>query len=186
MPQVVTNLLEHGMDPATPAAMVEQGTTSAQRRVLSTLSELPAAIEAAGLEPPALFAIGPTVGHAETLDWVSKLPLAGRRLLVPASRSHLAVRLEAVGAEVVVLPMPATPAARVVMGALPMTGCVVTTSAEVDWLDAERGGPGWGDDMIAWCVGPDAAARARECGWPNACELPEDVEDNELVASIAG
>ena len=186
LPQVVTNLLEHGMDPTTPAAMVEQGTTSAQRRVLSTLSELPSAIEAAGLEPPALFAIGPTVGHAETLDWVSKLPLAGWRLLVPASRSHLAVRLEAVGAEAVVLPMPATPAARVVMGALPLTGCVVATAAEVDWLDAERGGPGWGDDMIAWCVGPDTAVRARECGWPNVCELPADVEDSELVATIAG
>jgi len=185
LPQVVTHLLEHGMDPATPAAMVEQGTTSAQRQVISTLSELPSAIEAAGLEPPALFAIGPTVGRAKTLDWVSKLPLAGRRLLVPASRSDLGARLEAVGAEVVVLPMPATPAARVVMGALPMTGCVVVSAAEVDWLDAERGGPGWGDDMIAWCVGPDAVARARECGWPNVRELPTDVEDSELVATIA-
>ncbi len=159
-----SNLLEHGMDPATPAAMVEQGTTSAQRRVLSTLSELPSAIEAAGLEPPALFAIGPTVGHAETLDWVSKLPLAGQRLLVPASRSGFAAHLEAAGAEVVVLPMPVTPAARVVMGALPLTGCVVGSPAEVDWLDEERGGPGWGDEFVAWCVGP----RSRRRGPGNA------------------
>ena len=186
LPQVVENLLEHGMDPATPAAMVEQGTTSAQRRVLSTLSELPSAIEAAGLEPPALFAIGPTVGHAETLDWVSRLPLTGRRLLVPASRSGLAVRLEAAGAEVVVLPMPATPAARVVMGALPLTGCVVGSSAEVDWLDAERGGPGWGEEFIAWCVGTETAARARERGWLNVREFLVDIDEDELVATIAG
>jgi len=186
LPQVVENLLEHGMDSTTPAAMVEQGTTSAQRFVLSTLSELPSAIEAAGLEPPALFAIGPTVGHSETLDWVSKLPLAGRRLLVPASRSGLAVRLEAAGAEVVVLPMPATPAARVVMGALPLTGCVVGSSAEVDWLDAERGGPGWGEEFVAWCFGTETAARARERGWLNVRELLVDVDEDELVATIAG
>jgi uroporphyrin-III C-methyltransferase/precorrin-2 dehydrogenase/sirohydrochlorin ferrochelatase len=186
LPQVVENLLEHGMDPATPAAMVEQGTTSAQRRVLSTLIELPSAIEAAGLEPPALFAIGPTVGHAETLDWVSKLPLAGQRLLVPVSRSGFAVRLEAAGAEVVVLPMPVTPAARVVMGALPLTGCVAGTAAEVDWLDAERGGPGWGDEFVAWCVGSETAERARGCGWLNVRELLVEVDDDELVATIAG
>ncbi len=186
LPQVVANLLEHGMDPETPAVMVEQGTTSAQRRVLSALSELPSAIVAAGLEPPALFAIGPTVGHAETLDWVAKLPLAGQRLLVPASQDDFAASLEEAGAEVVVLPMPATPAARIVMGALPLTGCVVGTSAEVDWLDAERGGPGWGADFVAWCAGSEAAARARDCGWPIVGELPADVEDSELVATIAG
>ena len=186
LPQVVANLLEHGMDPETPAVMVEQGTTSAQRRVLSTLSELPSAIEAAGLEPPALFAIGPTVGHAETLDWVSKLPLAGQRLLVPASRSDSVAHLEAAGAEVVVLPMPATPAARVVMGALPLTGCVVGSPAEVDWLDAERGGPGWGNEFVAWCVGPEAAERARERGWLNVRELGVDADEDELVATIVG
>ena len=72
------------------------------------------------------------------------------------------------------------------MGALPLTGCVVGTSAEVDWLDAERGGPGWGDEFVAWCAGSEAAGRARDCGWPIVGELPADVEDSELVATIAG
>jgi len=186
LPQVVAQLVDHGMDPATPAVMVEQGTTSAQRRVISTLAELPSAIEAAGLEPPALFAIGPTVRHAETLDWVSKLPLAGHRVLVPATRSELGRRLEAAGAEVILLPLPVTPAARVVMGALPLSGCVVRTAAEVDWLDEERGGPGWGDEVVAWCVGSEAAARAQERGWPLVRQLESDVDDGELVGSIAG
>jgi uroporphyrinogen III methyltransferase/synthase len=186
LPQVVANLIEHGMDPATPAAMVEQGTTSAQRRVVSTLAELTSAIEAAGLEPPALFAIGPTISHAETLDWVSKLPLAGRRFLVPASRAGLSDSLQSAGAEVVVLPMPATPASRVVMGALPLTDCVVGTAAEVDWLDAERGGPGWSDEVEAWCLGSEAGVRARECGWPNVREIAGDVDAAALVAHIVG
>ena len=186
LPQVVAQLVDHGMDPATPAVMVEQGTTSAQKRVISTLAELPSATEAAGLEPPALFAIGPTVRHAETLDWVSKLPLAGHRLLVPATRPELGRCLEAAGAEVILLPLPVTPASRVVMGALPLSGCVACTAAEVDWLDEERGGPGWSDEVVGWCVGSEAATRAQERGWPLVRQLDSDVDDGELVGSIAG
>ena len=185
LPQVVSNLVEHGMDPATPAAMVEQGTTSAQRCVISTLSELPTAIKDAGLEPPALFAIGPTVGHAETLNWISKLPLAGQRIVAPASLSTLSACLEEAGAEVVSLPLPVTPAARVVMGALPLTGCIASTAAEVDWIDGERGGQGWDDVVVSWCIGSHAAQRARERGWKNVRELDSAIDQKEMVAAIA-
>ena len=75
LPTVVERLLEAGMAPETPAAMVQQGTTAAQRTVVSTLSGLTAAIAEAGLEPPALFAIGPTIGHVKKLD--------GRLCLMP-------------------------------------------------------------------------------------------------------
>jgi uroporphyrin-III C-methyltransferase/precorrin-2 dehydrogenase/sirohydrochlorin ferrochelatase len=185
LPAVVSLLVEHGMDPETPAAMVEQGTTSSQRRVISTLSQLPGAVEAAGFRPPALFAIGPTIQHAEKLDWVSRLRLAGQRLLVPASRSSFARRLEDAGAEVVTVPTPVTPAARVVMGALPLTGCVVWTAADVECLEEERGGPGWTDSVAAFCVGTQAAERARERGWPTVFQLAEDVDEFDLVNCIA-
>jgi uroporphyrin-III C-methyltransferase/precorrin-2 dehydrogenase/sirohydrochlorin ferrochelatase len=184
LPYVVENLLQHGMDPETPAVMVEQGTTSAQRRVLSTLSGLPSAVEAAGIEPPALFAIGPTMRHAESLDWISNLPLTGHRLLVPVSQSRLGKCLEEHGAEVVLTPLPLTPAARVAVGALPLTGCVVGTAADVDWLDTERREQGWGNTVVAWCVGPEAANRARELDWPNMRQLAEDVDTTEMMETI--
>ncbi len=184
LPYVVENLLQHGMDPETPAVMVEQGTTSAQRRVLSTLSGLPSAIEAAGIEPPALFAIGPTVEHAETLDWISKLPLAGHRLLVPISQLRLGKCLEEYGAEVLLTPLPLTPAARVAVGALPLTGCVMGAAEDVDWLDTERREQGWGDTVVAWCVGPEAANRAQELNWPDLRQLAEDVDDIELMEQL--
>jgi len=186
LPSAVAKLIEHGMDPSTPAAMVEQGTTSAQRSVISTLSELPSAVEEAGLQAPALFAIGPTVGHAETLDWISKLPLAGQRLLVPASHTGLGRRLEAAGAEVVMLPLPVTPAARIVLGALPLTGCIVRDPAEVDSIDGERRGSGWSDEIVTWCFGSKAAARARERGWPNVQELAEEADESDLLEALAG
>jgi uroporphyrinogen III methyltransferase/synthase len=185
LPNVVRALLEAGMPPSTPAAMVQQGTTARQRRVISTLEELPGAVERAGLEPPALFAIGPTVRHADRLDWYSSLPLSGERLVVAASNGQLAALLESAGADVVILPSPVTPAARVVMASLPLSGCVVRNRAEVDWLDRERDNPGWGPDVRAWCLSGEAAARARERGWQRIISLEEGVDCSHLVQQMA-
>lgn len=185
LPEVVHQLLGGGMDPQTPAAMVEQGTTAAQRRVVSTLVDLPAAVAEAGIKPPALFAIGPTVRHSENLDWFSRMPLAGERLVVPDTAEIMTHRLEDAGAEVVAVPFPVTPAARVVMAALPITGCVVTSPAEVDWLHEERSGAGWSSDVRSWCVGEKAAARARERGWRGVQTLEEGMSCDRLVASIS-
>ena len=129
------------------------------------LSELPAAVERNGLKPPALFVIGPTVRHAEKLDWFSRQPLAAARLVVAEGDLALAGTLEAAGAEVIAVPLPLTPASRVVLGAAPISGCVLRTPAEVDALDEERDGVGWEEEPVAWCLGPETAARARERGW---------------------
>jgi len=185
LPEVVHQLLGGGMDPETPAAMVEQGTTAVQKRVVSTLAALPAAIEDAGLKPPALFAIGPTIRHAENLDWFSRMTLAGERLVIPDAAETLTRRLEDAGAEVVAVPYPVTPAARVVMAALPITGCVVTHPAEVDWLDEERSGASWSREARSWCIGEETAARARERGWQGIHTAAEGVECDQLVAAIA-
>ncbi len=185
LPEVVHQLLGGGMDPQTPAAMVEQGTTAAQRRVVSTLVDLPAAIERAGLKPPALFAIGPTIRHCENLDWFSRMTLAGQRLVVPDTAEIVVRRLEDAGAEVVAVPIPVTPAARVVMAALPITGCVVSSAAEVDWLHEERGGAGWSDDVKSWCLGEEATTRARGRGWRGIRTLEEGMDCDRLVAGIA-
>ena len=72
------------------------------------------------------------------------------------------------------------------MGALPLTGCVVGTAAEVDGIDEERGRSEWNDEVVAWCIGLDAAARARELGWPNVRQLADDADVEELVETIAG
>jgi uroporphyrinogen III methyltransferase/synthase len=186
LPQVVERLLEAGMDPDTPAAMVEHGTTSAQRKVVSTLRLLPEAVVTAGIGPPALFAIGPTVGHADRLDWYGRLPLAGRRVLLTASGAELADVLERAGADVVVVPLPVTPAARAVMAAMPLTDCVVRDRSEVDWLDDEGDNPGWGPDLVAWCLGEDVATRAHARGWREVRRLDLGTDCVRLVTALAG
>ena len=67
--QIRAGLLDAGMDPATPAAFVENGTTPRQRRVLSTLDALQRDCERHGVQPPALIIIGAVVNFAEELDW---------------------------------------------------------------------------------------------------------------------
>ncbi len=185
LPAVVERLLAAGMSPQMPAAMVELGTTAGQRRVVATVAELPRAVEEAGLGPPALFAIGPTVRHADRLDWFGRLPLAGQRLVVPEGHGELGGVLEAAGAEVVEVPIPVTPAARVVIGALPISGAVVTSRAEVDGLHEERDSPGWARQTAAWCLGEAALERARERGWVNLRRIDEGLDCADLVACIA-
>ena len=185
LPQVVRRLLEAGMDPTTPAAMVEQGTTAAQRRVISTVEHLQRDIEVAGLQPPALFAIGPTIRHADRLNWFDTLPLAGLRVVMAASSSKLAAVLEDRGAETVVLPMPVTPASRVVMAALPLSGCLVSDRSEVDWLDEERSNGGWQPGSMSWCIGAKTAERARDRGWQHIVELDDGLDCDELAENIS-
>lgn len=185
LPGVVARLLDGGMDPATPAAMVERGTTGAQRSVVATLATLPEAVEREGIRPPALFVIGPTVSHAERLDWSGRCPLVGRRVLLADDDGRLAEPLELAGAEVVSVHLPLGEAARVAVGALPLTDVVVASREQVEALDVLRGGAGWEGEPAVWCIGEDAWQRASEMGWSGREHVQRGDDDGELVARMA-
>lgn len=179
-------LLAYGMDPATPAAMIERGTTSAQKTLVSTVANLAEDAEKAGIGPPALFVIGRTIAHAARLDWRGRLPLARSRIAVPSSAMAAVRALEDAGADVVPTPIPVTPAARIVLNALPLSGCLLRTPADVDAFDEERGGAGFGDAAVAWCVGSAAATRARERGWRVVREVAHEADVAGIAAAGAG
>ena len=184
LPGVVEKLLAGGLDPETPAAMISRGTTSAQHVVRATVAELPQAVVDAELAPPALFMIGPTVRHADRLDWFGGRPLQGERLTMVAPAGTLGEVLELAGAEIVEVPLPVTPASRVVMGALPLTGCIFHDGEEVEAFDEERQGLGWGHEVVAWCLAPEVAARARHVGWRRTEELPVPLSAIDVVETI--
>ncbi|MBR0399744.1 MAG: hydroxymethylbilane synthase [Mogibacterium sp.] len=105
---IVKGLLDAGMDPDTPAAIVEKGTTSEQRTVSASLSELPDEAERAKVRMPAVIVIGRVASLADSLSWRADLPLAGVRAVVTRPKelsSGLAARLRAKGAEVIELPV---------------------------------------------------------------------------------
>ncbi len=119
LPALVERLKAAGMDPRTPAAVVERGTTPRQRTVVATLETLVERVQAAGIRPPAVTVVGPTAALARELAWLPEArPLLGRRIVVTRSRaqaSALRAGLEALGAEVIEVPTiriepPADPA----------------------------------------------------------------------------
>jgi uroporphyrinogen III methyltransferase/synthase len=100
-------LIEAGRDPEEPAAAVERGTMPGQRTVVATLATLAEAVEREGVGAPALIVVGPAVARRESLAWLERRPLHGRRVVVTRARaqaSELAATLRALGAEVVELP----------------------------------------------------------------------------------
>jgi uroporphyrinogen III methyltransferase / synthase len=102
-----TALIEAGRDPEEPAAAVERGTMDAQRTVVATLGTLAEAVEREGVGAPALIVVGAVVERRESLAWLERRPLHGRRVVVTRARaqaSGLAATLRALGAETVELP----------------------------------------------------------------------------------
>jgi siroheme synthase len=67
--ELCRELVAHGLSPATPAAMIQQATTSAQRVVCADLATLGDRAHAAGLKPPTLIIVGEVVRLRERLKW---------------------------------------------------------------------------------------------------------------------
>ncbi len=67
-------LIEHGLPPEWPAAIVQQGTTPRQRTVTGTLATLPSRAEAARLKAPTLIIVGEVVKLHEKLAWLRESP----------------------------------------------------------------------------------------------------------------
>lgn len=69
LPTLCRELAAHGLPAATPAAIVQHGTTSSQRTVVGTLATLPRLAQAARLAPPTLIIIGEVVRLHAQLAW---------------------------------------------------------------------------------------------------------------------
>jgi uroporphyrinogen III methyltransferase/synthase len=78
-----------------------------QRTIVATLGTLAEAVEHEQVKAPALIVVGPVVARRESLAWLERRPLYGRRVIVTRARaqaSGLAKTLRNLGAEVVELP----------------------------------------------------------------------------------
>jgi siroheme synthase len=69
LPVLARGLIAHGLAPDTPAAVVEHGTTRAQRTIFATIAELPNQAAAQGIEAPALTVVGEVVKLGAALAW---------------------------------------------------------------------------------------------------------------------
>jgi uroporphyrin-III C-methyltransferase len=65
LPKIAASLLAAGMPASMPAAAIQDGTTSRQKKVISTLAQLPADVAAEGVGSPALLVFGAVVALAQ-------------------------------------------------------------------------------------------------------------------------
>ena len=107
LPAIVEALLKHGMDYATPAALIEWGTEPHQRTVSGSLADIVGLGQSAGLAPPVVAVIGEVAALCERISWFEGRPLFGRRVLVPRTRAQagsLSQLLRERGAQAIEIP----------------------------------------------------------------------------------
>jgi uroporphyrin-III C-methyltransferase/precorrin-2 dehydrogenase/sirohydrochlorin ferrochelatase len=69
LPILARELIRHGLPAATPAAVIQQGTTANQRVVTGTLADLPQRAIDARLAPPTLIVVGDVVALRDAFAW---------------------------------------------------------------------------------------------------------------------
>lgn len=107
LPDIVRHLLDAGMDPQTPAALVHRGTTPRQRSLVSSLADLPKAALEAHFTNPSVIVVGKVASLHDKLNWFEQKPLFGKSVVVTRAReqaSGLARSLTELGAEVIQCP----------------------------------------------------------------------------------
>ncbi len=88
LPATVESLRRHGMDGATPAALIEWGTEPYQRTVEGSLADVVERGQAARLSPPVVVVFGEVAALRSRIRWFESRPLYGKRVLVPRTRSQ--------------------------------------------------------------------------------------------------
>ncbi len=79
---IAEKLVRSGMPEATPVCIVENATLPEQRVVRGSLSDISAKAADAGIGSPAIIVIGRAAEGDVKLDWFSRCPLKGMRILV--------------------------------------------------------------------------------------------------------
>jgi uroporphyrinogen III methyltransferase/synthase len=104
---ICEGLMDAGMRPDMPAAVLEKGTTADQRRVVAALESLPEEARREGVATPAIIVVGEVCGLAEKFHWAEDRPLGGARVIVTRPQelaSKLSNSLRGLGAEVIEIP----------------------------------------------------------------------------------
>lgn len=104
LPNIAENLMAHGKDPDTPAAVIQEGTTSRQKTAVGTLGTIAEEVKKQGICTPAISVVGHVAALEKELQWYEDGPLFGQRVLVTGTKKMVenqSLVLEAEGAEVI-------------------------------------------------------------------------------------
>ena len=130
---ITRRLIENGMSPETFTAVVADATLPTQKFVKATLATIADCCAKNKITPPALVFIGPTAAGDVRLDWLAKLPLFGKTIVVTrdaVGNAEFAAKISARMA--VAIEMPVTK-----IKTLTDSGSFVRTLAQIksyDWI----------------------------------------------------
>ena len=82
LPDLTKGLLDAGMDPDMPTAILERGTTADQHRITGTLGTIVDICSRTTVLTPAIIVVGKVVKLNEDFAWFEKRPLAGVKVCV--------------------------------------------------------------------------------------------------------
>lgn len=109
--KIMDSLMEHGMDPDMPAALVLSASMPEARTITGTVSDLARKAREQGAKAPGMIVIGRVVDKHDKLDFHAnreRFPLSGRRLVITRARGQEGAfrkELEHLGAEVIHYPV---------------------------------------------------------------------------------
>lgn len=195
--EICASLINAGMDPQTPAAVIYRGTTLMQRSLTAPLGALPQAAVQAGLANPAVIVVGKVVSLKDKLDWFSQKPLLGRTIVVTRAReqaSDLAQSLADLGARVLqcpsiaIKPLASYEACDTSLERLYEYGWLIFTSVngvKYFWQRLDKAGKD--ARCLAGCkvaaIGPATAAALRKAGI-NPDLVPETYVAEAVAAAL--
>lgn len=105
--RIADGLLDAGMPPEKPCAVISWGTTARHCTVRGKLADIADEVHRKNVPAPAIFCVGDVCDLASVFGWRGCKPLAGRLYITTRPRksgSILAKKLRALGAQVVELP----------------------------------------------------------------------------------
>lgn len=109
--EICSGLMQGGMEPATPAAVLQKGTSAEQRALVADLQSLPNRAVEEKIEMPAIIVVGKVCQLQERFSWAEALPLFGCRVAVTRPRERagtLTSKLAELGAQVIEIPTIST------------------------------------------------------------------------------
>ena len=93
---ICEKLIDNGRDPGTPVALIREGTRPQQAVISGTLADIVEKVVQTSFKPPAVIVVGEVVELRHELQWVEKLPLWGKRIVVTRARAQASALAEGI------------------------------------------------------------------------------------------
>ncbi len=103
----LARLIAGGLAAEMPAAVIEWGSTAAQKTIVAQLGTLADEAERAALKAPAVIVVGECAALGNELSWFEAMPLFGRRIVITRAANdaaEFAARIRALGGEAIEFP----------------------------------------------------------------------------------